>query len=383
MNVERFLFARGRKASIKRHLTLWIVGYLVLAGSYPPHGSFGAANGIEIDGVKRYYEMVMIRTFFHFLCQMIFCYPFLYFLVPRYLWTKRYAPFFGLLLLLLGLASCLRYSIFRFAYNPLMSWLHFYINTPGQILKISVIQNFDGPAFIGFTFIAFKLFKDWQRMQRDNLDLKKENANAELQLLKAQIHPHFLFNTLNNIYSFTIDRSPLAKGMVRRLEDMLHYMVEECDEPMVSLKKEISVINDYFELERVRYGNNIAMQLEFTGDCADKVVCPLLMIPFVENSFKHGASRMLRDPWIRLAIQVDDDIVHFSLTNNKPVENGAAGKKGIGLQNVRKRLELLYPARHLLVVESTANTFTVNMQIPAIRVVPPAGDSRPHADNYG
>src|ERR1700753_245805 len=105
MNIQGFIFARGRAAAIKRHLALWIVGYIVLVVGYPPHGSFGAANGIEIDGVSRYYRMVMIRTFFHFVCQMIFCYPFLYLLVPRYLWTKRYIPFLGLLLLLLSLAS--------------------------------------------------------------------------------------------------------------------------------------------------------------------------------------------------------------------------------------------------------------------------------------
>lgn len=368
---------------MKRHLAFWALGYLFMVSTYPPHGSVWPAHGIEIAGITTYYEMVMIRSFFHFLCQMFFCYPFLYLLVPRYLWTKRYVPFLGLLLLLLALASSFRYTVFRFAYNPVMHSFHFEESTPGDLLKLSVIQNFDGPAFIGFIFIALKLFKDWQRMHQDNLDLKKENANAELQFLKAQIHPHFLFNTLNNIYSFTIDRSPLALSMVQRLEDMLRYMVEECEQAMVPLEKEIAVISDYFELERVRYGNNIDMQLEITGDCADKVVCPLLMIPFVENSFKHGASKMLRDPWIRLVIQVDEDIVHFSLTNNKPADEGVAGKKGIGLYNVRKRLELLYSDRHLLAVESTTDTYTVNMQIPAIRVVPAAGDSRLHADNFG
>jgi sensor histidine kinase YesM len=368
MGLQAFIFSSGKKASIKRHLALWVGGYIFLAVSYPPHGTFGAVSGLEIEGITRYYKMAAIRCFFHLLCQMILCYPLLYYLVPVFLRKKKYAEFIFLLLLLLTMTSWLRFVLFTHVYNPIMQALKFYVNSPSEILFISIAQNFDGPAFIGFLFISTKLFKDWQLKQKDNLDLRKENAEAELLLLKAQIHPHFLFNTLNNIYSFTLDRSPQAKNMVKMLEDMLHYMIEECEQPLVSLAKEIAVLRDYFELERIRYGNSIDMQFEIAGDYTGKVVSPLLMIPFVENSFKHGTSKILREPWIKLFIQADTDVVHFSLTNSKPAEEKANHKRGIGLFNVKKRLELLYPATHLLVIESTKNTFTVNMQIPITRL---------------
>jgi sensor histidine kinase YesM len=364
MNLQAFIFSKGRKASIKRHLVLWIGGYAFAVLTYPPHGTFGAVSGIELEGVVKYYKMAGIRCFFHLLCQMILCYPLLYCLVPAFFWKKKYAQFIVLLLLLLAITSLLRFVLFTHVYNLIMRSLDFYVNSPSEILYISIVQNIDGPAFIGFLFISVKFFKDWQQKQKDNLDLRKENAKAELLLLKAQIHPHFLFNTLNNIYSFTLDKSPQAKKMVKMLEDMLHYMIEECEQPLVSLAKEIAILQDYFELERIRYGNSIDMQLEVTGDATGKVITPLLMIPFVENSFKHGTSRMLREPWIKLFIQTDDDVVHFSLTNSKPAEEMANHKRGIGLFNVKKRLELLYPSSHLLVIESTKNTFTVNMQIP-------------------
>jgi len=362
--MQTFIFSRGRAQTIKRHLVFWVSCFLLAALTYPPHGAFGPGNGVDVDGVTKYYEMVAIRSFSHLLCQMLFCYPLLYFLVPVFLWKREYPQFAGMLLLLLAITSLLRFTLFAFIYNPIMQGLKFYVNSMEQIARNSITQNFEGPAFIGFLFISLKLFKDWQQKQSDNLDLRKENANAELLLLKAQIHPHFLFNTLNNIYSFTLDKSPQAKRMVKMLEGMLHYMIEECEQPLVSLTKEIAVIKDYFELERIRYGDSIDMQLEITGDHAGKVISPLLMIPFVENSFKHGASKILRDPWIRLLIQADKDVVHFSLTNSKPAEEVPKDKKGIGLCNVRKRLELLYPTEHLLVIESTKNTFTVNMQIP-------------------
>ncbi|MEP7372738.1 MAG: histidine kinase [Chitinophagaceae bacterium] len=299
---------------------------------------------------------------------MIFCYPLLYFLMPGFFWKKKYGQFICLVLILWIAVASFRYAIFNYAYNPIMRGLEFYVNPVPMIFILSILQTISGPAFIGFIFIAVKFFKDWQQKQQDNFNLQKENANAELQLLKAQIHPHFLFNTLNNIYAFTINSLPPAKDIVKKLEDMLHYMIEGCEQPLVPVKNEIRILQDYFELERIRYGNSFDMQLEITGEYADKRIAPLLMIPFVENSFKHGTSKILRDPWIKLFIQADENILHFTLTNSKPATEIANEKGGIGLSNVKKRLELLYPANHFLTIESTTNTFTVNMRIPLQRM---------------
>ena len=363
MSMHDFIFSDLRNQRIKRHAVLWIVCYVFLVISYPPQGA-GSVNGIGADGFIKFYEMVMIRAFFHLLCQMIFCYPLLYFLVPSFFWKKKYTQFICLLLLLWIAVAFFRYAVFTYAYNPLMQELKLYVNPVPMVFMNSIVQTITGPAFIGFTFISLKLFKDWQQKQKDNFNLQKENSNAELQLLKAQIHPHFLFNTLNNIYSFTLNKSPQAKDIVKKLEDMLHYMIEECEQPLVPVKNEIKIMQDYFELERIRYGNSLDMQVEITGNYDNKVISPLLMIPFVENSFKHGTSKMLRNPWIKLFIQADENMLHFTLTNSKPADEITNRKGGIGLNNVKKRLVLLYPSNHLLTIESTVNTFTVNMQIP-------------------
>lgn len=364
MGIDAFIFSRGRPASIKRHLVWWIAVWLFLILSFPPSGSFGSLRNLDQDGFGRYYGMATIRTFFALLSQIVFSYVVVYALVPGFLWKKKYWLFIGLLLLLVIVMAFFRYALSVFLYNPLMQDLKFYVNSRDQILKLSIVQCFDGPACVSWTFISVKVFLDWQRRQKDNLRLRAENAQAELQLLKAQVHPHFLFNTLNNIYSLALDRSPQAKKMVKKLETILRYMIEDCEQPLVALDAEISIVKAYFELERIRYGNSIDMQVEITGDQTDKIIAPLLMMPFVENSFKHGASKILRDPWIKLFIQADDNIMHFLLTNSKPPLEPVHGKKGIGLSNVRKRLELLYPSDHLLLIESTPNTFTVNMQVP-------------------
>jgi len=276
-----------------------------------------------------------------------------------------------MLLLLWISVAFFRYTVFSYVYNPIIQQLNLFANPPPQVFLFSILQTINGPAFISFLFISFKFFKDSQQKERANFTLQKENAKAELQLLKAQIHPHFLFNTLNNIYSFTLDKSPQAKNIIKKLEDMLHYMIEECQQPLVPVNDELKVIEDYFELERIRYGNSLDIQLDITGNYANKVITPLLMIPFVENSFKHGTSKILKNPWIRLFIQTDKDLVYFSLTNSKPANETIKGKNGIGITNVKKRLALLYPLKHLLVIESTKNTFTVNMQIPVEHTIGP------------
>jgi signal transduction histidine kinase len=364
MPQDPFISARGRKARIRKHLLLWLGVWLFLIVSFPPAGTQGSRNTIVEDGIFRWYGMVTIRCFFYLISQIVFTYAVIYFLLPVFLQKRKYWRFTGLFLLLVIATTVLRYALIVYWYDPLMQSLKFDIADRALTLRQAVDQIVDGPAFVSWTIISLKIYSGWQKRQKDILRLRAENASAELQLLKAQVHPHFLFNTLNNIYSFALDHSPQAKTMIRKLESILRYMTEECDQPLVSLEAEISTIEDYLELERIRYGNSIDMQVEINGDRQGKTIAPLLMMPFVENSFKHGTSKILRSPWIKLFIQADDDRVHFLLTNSKPETKAATGKKGIGLSNVRKRLELLYPSDHLLTIESTPNTFTVNMQIP-------------------
>lgn len=302
------------------------------------------------------------------LSQMLFSYILLYILIPVFFRKKKYIQFACTLLLAWLVTAIFRYSVYIYVYNPIMVHLHYYTNTPSQLYLWSIFQTINGPAFMSGTFISFKLFKDSQQKQKDNFDLQKENASAELQLLKAQVHPHFLFNTLNNIYSFTLNKSGNAGEMVLQLSDMMKYMINDCATEFVPLRKELKMMGDYIGLEKVRYGNRLDIQTEIEGDCENKMISPLFMIPFVENSFKHGASKLLKDPWIKLFIQVDENVLHFTLSNNKKSEKETVSKKeGIGLANAKKRLELLYPQTHLLLIEQTTNTFTVNMQIPVLK----------------
>ncbi len=364
MTLQEFIYSRERKIRILRHLTVWLLLYVFAICTYPPKGS-GTLNGRSQDGFLIFYRMVLIRTFLMILSQMLFAYLFLYILVPIYLRKKKYAAFIWGILAAWAITAVFRYAIYTFIYNPVMIYFHYHANDPHLILLFSIRQTISGPAFLGGLFIVLKLFKDRQQKQKDYINLQRENASAEIQLLKAQIHPHFLFNTLNNIYSFTINRAPQAGELVLQLYGMMYYMVNECNDPFVSLDKEIKILKSYLDLEKIRYGSRLLLELDISGNSPDMAIAPLLMIPFLENSFKHGTSKTLKNPWIKLTIRALENRLFFQLINGKPTgHESPSDKRGIGLANVTKRLQLIYGSAHSLQMDNTPDSFSVTMEVP-------------------
>lgn len=148
----------------------------------------------------------------------------------------------------------------------------------------------------------------------------------------------------------------------------MRYIIYECNQPMVKLEKELNMIGDYTALEKIRYGDNFSMNLQVQGNPADKMIYPLLLIPFIENSFKHGASQMLTHPWVHLDIAVEEHSLHFKLSNSKPDwKPEFSTAKGIGLGNVKKRLALLYPGTHSLNITESQLTFDVSLKVEVFK----------------
>jgi LytS/YehU family sensor histidine kinase len=152
--------------------------------------------------------------------------------------------------------------------------------------------------------------------------------------------------------------------MIKKLSSLLYYILNDCNRKWVSLDKELSMIQDYIALEQIRYGDRLNLNLHIQGAPKGKMISPLMLIPFVENSFKHGTSRTLTHPWVRLDIHIDKDFLEFKLTNNKPEYNiESTGKRGIGLNNVKKRLQLIYPESHSLNIIENEMSYEVYMKI--------------------
>jgi LytS/YehU family sensor histidine kinase len=208
-----------------------------------------------------------------------------------------------------------------------------------------------------------KYIKYWWLKQKENQRLEKEKINAELQLLKAQVHPDFLFKTLNNIYAHAASSSPRTSGMLLKLSDLLSYMLYECDSSLVSLQKEIAMMKEYMQLEKIRHNDEAEMEVNIKGELHGQSIAPFLLLPFIENSFKH-CGQMTEQFWINLDIKIEGN--HFSMKLTNGVSEKVDEQSLInanGLANVKKRLALLYPDNHELKMTMEQEMYIVLLTI--------------------
>jgi sensor histidine kinase YesM len=219
--------------------------------------------------------------------------------------------------------------------------------------------------FLSYTCVAasLKLLRYWYRKETNNQQLAKETMVAELQLLKAQVHPHFLFNTLNNLYSLTLKKSARSPEVVLKLSELLRYMLQECTATEVPVEKEVRMIENYIELEKLRYGKRLDIRMNVTGSYHEKNIAPLLLIPFVENAFKHGSAEQEGNAFIDISLHVDHELLSFSVRNSRSEPSSPAMFGGIGLTNVRKRLQLIYPGQYQLIVLPQNDIYEVKLLI--------------------
>lgn len=315
--------------------------------------------GILYGSFAENYQQTITEEAIYTPVKMLFTYFVLYFLLPRFLLPGEYVTFFVWFIassLIAGFGQ--RYIAFTFHY-PLYypEWLNdpfFYF---AKIVKMAV-----GMYPVAFTAVAIKLLKHWYTNQKAQQILTQEKLQAELKFLKTQIHPHFLFNTLNNLYALTLKKSDKAPETVLKLSELINYMLYECRSDQVPLSKEIKFIRNYIDIEKMRYGDKLDIDLRVTGDVADRNIAPLILLPFVENCFKHGASEDLQQSWVKVSIDSHVDHIVIKVENSKG-ENGVHREEGIGIANVKRRLDLLYPNHHELKILNGEETFLVILSI--------------------
>lgn len=350
--IYKVLFSAKPAIRISRHLVFWLARLAILCFIYhaqiyrsytPPDLNWTTtlkASLIELSG------------------EMLLTYGIAYGLFPLFFERRKYRRFAISTLTLM-------ISVFIITYPEQLNF-HFPRHATGLAYFWNAMMEFVRTSFTTWLlFIAWRLNKRYFRRIRERTALSKEKADIEFQLLKAQVHPHFLFNTLNNIYSFALDGSPRAEELLVRLSSMMSYMIYDCEADRMPLQRELHLLEDYIGLEKARYGDRLRLQVSIQGDTWRRHIAPLLMIPFVENSFKHGASQVLDQPWVRLQISAAGDKLDFRLSNNRPPETAAHnGKSGIGLSNIRQRLDLLYPDAYQLEIDSAAGIFSIHMVVP-------------------
>ncbi len=281
-----------------------------------------------------------------------------YILVPQLLYKKKYVLFGGCYVLLVFCFSVLKMKIEGLVmHNPGI----FSTNFKGRIYD-NIIPHF----LLVSTGVAFKLIIDYTKAQKRIRDIAKEKADAELNFLKAQMSPHFLFNALNSVYFLIDQNNSEARNALHTFSEMLRWQLYETNGSKIPVAKEVSFLKEYVAVQQLRKNNNL--QLEFNVSIADEAFCiePLLLVPFVENAFKHLShySNGRKDS-ILISLEEKNNALDFSIQNT--VDNVSTkfinNARGIGLNNVKRRLELLYPAKHELRIKKENEWYKVNLMV--------------------
>lgn len=281
------------------------------------------------------------------------------YLIPSYLSKNR---FFSYVLLLFFTAAI--------AMPIEMVFLYFNIAGSKNIeAQLELLQKQYGHFIFFFVVLcvstAAKITKEWWLQRAIQKDLENKNLQSELSFLKSQINPHFLFNTLNSLYALTLKKSDKAPEIVLRLSEMMRYMLYKSNEKKVPLEQEINYIQNYLALERTRYGDKARIEFECTGDAPTNYnIAPLLFITFLENSFKHGLSQSITQGFVECLLYIENNTLDFTIQNSKTTEKDERYfQGGIGLTNVKRRLELIYPNKYELDIHETDDIYLVNLKI--------------------
>ncbi len=332
--------------TVKRllHLGFW-VGFVLIASLLV--GNFA--------GFWPSLGRTMVMAIFH----AILVYTNLWWLLPRYFDHKRYLTYAVGLVVVLGLVVMARMWT--------DDWMLYQINNPDSPLlpfkgtTFHVLSTLFSSIIMLAVFTPLHWLDDWYQKKQAQQQLENQRLEAELKFLKAQVNPHFLFNTLNNIYALAFTDSPQAAPMILQLSDMMRYMLYESEAAEVPLSKEIAYLRNFISLQQLKTEEPQAISFEVGGEVSGVKIAPLLLVPLFENAFKHG--NLEEDGWLKAKLSLEANTLTFSIQNTIGQNHQKDEVGGIGLQNLQQRLQLLYPDRHDIQVKSSDGIFEVLIRI--------------------
>ncbi|MCX6288071.1 MAG: histidine kinase [Bacteroidetes bacterium] len=282
------------------------------------------------------------------------------FLIPKYLFNKKFLAYILVILLMLVISCILVDLYYYFIVSVVQNWHH----RPEPIFSRGMwVPLF--PLLTGIAIgISIRLAKEWARIEKERRELQGEKLLSELAFLKSQVNPHFLFNTLNNICSLARKKSDDTEPAIIKLSQIMRYMITDSRQDKVGLEEEVEYLNNFIELQKIRLAEKVDIRFDIEGDLSAIQLEPLLLIPFVENAFKHGVSYNGKSS-INIELKTGSGELSFMVENSKPSVKDIMklDEPGIGLKNVRRRLELLYPGKHQLEIRDSESLYHIMLKI--------------------
>lgn len=336
-----------RNREILFHTAFWAV-YI----SFTINHILSYQNGLEI-----HWSRVVISTLISVLYVFIISYLNYFYFIPAFLIRKQIGRFLAAFAISFGLISWLRLRIESLVFGNTYGHAQHLART--QLVAQMIISNLFIVLFVGLLRFA----SDWLELDSRRRELETEKLSAELIFLKAQVNPHFFFNTLNNLYYLATIKSDITPQVISKLSEVMRYMIYDSNHEKVELVKEIEYMQHYIGLERLRLQEGVPLEFEVAGR-TDILITPLILIAFLENAFKHGVGNGNDQSWIKARLKVDEARLTFRIGNSKPGSATIPTEgEGIGLKNVKRRLELSYPGSYTLDIEDLEDCFFVDLTI--------------------
>lgn len=346
MNAQDLIITpSSKKIRVLYHVLFWIVLYVLDVLIF----------GIGYENLDHFVTLVLAEV----PPQIFLAYTVMYWILPRYVKQKRFSESLISLFLAFIVSGFVGHlSFFAFnLYEP---------NTSVTDIPKIFVRGFYAVLHASIA-VAIKLIKMWYENEKRVSDMEKSRLESELKMLRDQVNPHFMFNTLNNLYGL-IGKNPIqAQESVLRLSRIMHHILYESNHARISVQQEIRCIRDYIGLEKLRYPENLSISLNVQDNVNDLSIVPLTLFPFVENSFKHGASEMIAEAWINIDFSTFKNSFVFKIENGKGPKVSFESS-GIGLNNVKRRLELIYGDDHSLQIIDGTETFLVVLKISLARM---------------
>lgn len=334
------------KIPVRFHVLFWSVYFIF--------------NVIRFGSLNNDYWYSLRSNLVEFPLSIIYTYFFVYYLIPKFIVKKKYTRFFLLFIISLIIFYLVKTGLIYLLVTKNV-WPEnsgFNAFTFDHIVEVTI-----GVLYVTAVGATIKLTYEWINEKRKNEELQKTQLRTELNFLKSQIQPHFFFNTLNNLYALVIKKSPNAPDVVLKLSEIMQYVLYDAKEPKISMLNEINYIYSYLDLEKLRYGDKVKSSIEITGDMDEVEIPPLLFLPFIENCFKHGITNN-DDIKVDIRFEITDNFLFFTVENTFYKNNEINVKHGIGIENVKRRLQLLYGENFTLETKVKKNKFKVLLKFP-------------------
>ncbi|WP_190810793.1 sensor histidine kinase [Flagellimonas sp. S3867] len=343
---------RQYRITYKHHIVFWFIYF--------------AINTLRWGSVHNDFSLSLKTNLIGFPIHIALSYFNIYFLMPKYVYARKYVTYAALVIISLFIMLLVKFNLTYYLIST-------NVMPEGSGVTDSITFNYAITTMIGELYVvafatAIKVTVDWLRENSKLHDLEKRQLLTELKFLRSQVSPHFFFNTLNNIYSLTLEKSNKAPEVILKLSEMMRYLLYATRKRKQDLRSEIDCIQNYIDLERIRFNDTLQIDVGISGDMDNKVIAPMLLVPLIENCFKHGASKNIGDMHISVDVSVTDELLYFKVSNTIPKKDNKSKAEtssgGIGLSNVKKRLELGYgPEDYDLSIFEKDKMFHVDLKL--------------------